>query len=302
MTIGSDISAVSYNAIQDKAQSILGPGSATRGYGQALNSSDVFTGNTIAKAQWDLLRFDIVNIRLHQDGVLPTIVTVNVGDPIGFGAGSPNNNYDSLIETAIVNRFNIGPGQSVASSVASASYSSLWGTQATATLTVTFSNADEARYFFNSGSKIRITSTFSPAVSTAQNNSWATFLNSAGTRSFGADTDPFINFYTLTNSFQTYYQGSLTTPYSANNYRLEARCDVSDNSSGIATIVYLRISLNDSYIDPDSITGNVQPPGDEVNGNLQISVEEVKAAGNLLPSGTFTIVSPSYSISSISAS
>jgi hypothetical protein len=302
MAIGSDIFAVNYNTIQDKAQSILGTGSATRGYGQPLNSSDVFTGNTITKAQWDALRFDIVNIRLHQDGILPTIVAVNVGDPIGFGAGSPNSNYDTLMETAIANRFNIGPGQSVATAITSASYSSPWGTQAIATLTVTFSTADEARYFFNSGSKIRITSTFSPSVSTAQNNSWANFLNSSGTRSFGADTDPLVNFYTLTDSFQVYYQGSSTTPYSANNYRLEARCDVPNNSSGTATIVYLQVTLNDSYIDPDSLTGNVQPPGDEVNGNLVISVEELKASGSLLPSGTFTITSPNYSISSISAS
>lgn len=302
MTIGSEISAVGYNVIQDKAQSILGSGSGSRGYGQPLNSLDVFTGNTITKAQWDALRFDIVNIRLHQDGVLPSIVTVNVGDPINFGAGSPNNNYDTLMETAIANKFNLGAGQSVASSVASANQSSPWSTQATATLTATFSTADEARYFFNSGGKIRITSTFSPSVSTAQNNSWASFLNTTGLQSFGAATDPFVNFYTLTDTFQTYYQGSLTTPYSANNYRLEARCDVPDNSNGTATIVYLRISLNDSYIDPDTLTGNVEPPGDQVNGNLVMSVEEIKASGSLLPSGTFTIVSPSYSISSISVS
>jgi hypothetical protein len=301
MTIGSEISAVGYNVIQDKAQSILGAGTGARGYGQPLNSLDVFAGNTITKAQWDALRFDIVNIRLHQDGVLPTIVTVNVGDPIGFGGGSPNNNYDTLMETAIANKFNIGPGQSIASAAGSTNYSTAWSTQASTTLTVTFSTADEARYFFNSGGKVRITSTFSPSVTTAQNTSWTNFLDTAGVRSFGADTDPFVNFYTLTNSFQTYYQSSATTPYSANNYRLEASCNVSNNSTGTATIVYLRVTLSDAYIDPDTLTGNNEPPGDSVNGNLVISAEEIKASGNLLPSGTFTITSPSYSFSSISA-
>jgi hypothetical protein len=42
----------------------------------------VFIGNTVTKAQWDALRYDIINIRLHQDGVVPVIATVNVGDPI----------------------------------------------------------------------------------------------------------------------------------------------------------------------------------------------------------------------------
>jgi hypothetical protein len=95
MTQGTNIFSAQYVTIQDKAQSLMGSGSATRGYGQTVQSSDVFTGNTITKAQWDLLRYDIVNIRFHQDGVLPGIITVNVGDPIGFGASSPNSNYDT---------------------------------------------------------------------------------------------------------------------------------------------------------------------------------------------------------------
>jgi hypothetical protein len=301
MTIGSDIVAVGYNIIQDKAQDILGTGIGPQGYGQFLYSSDVFAGNTITKAQWDALRFDIVNIRLHQDGQLPQIVTVSVGEPIGFGAGSPNNNYDTLLETAIINKFNIGPGRSIVSAAASVNYNSAWSSSATATLTATFANADEARYFFNSGGKIRITSTFSSSTVTAQHTAWTNFLNSAGVRSFGAATDPFVNFYTLTDSYQIYYQGSLTTPYSANNYRLEARCNVPNNSTGTATIVYIKITLNDEYIDPDTLTGNVQPPGDEVNGNLVISAEELKASGQYFPTGSFSITSPSYSISSISA-
>jgi hypothetical protein len=127
-------------------------------------------------------------------------------------------------------------------------------------------------------------------------NSWVNFLNSVGIRSFGADTDPSINYYTLTNSFQTYYQSSLSTPYSANNYRLEASCNVSNNSAGTATVLTLRATLTDAYTDPGA-----PAPGDSVDGTLTISVEELKAAGTLFPSGTFSIVGPSYSLSSITA-
>ena len=128
MTIGTDISSAQYVTIQNKAQSLIGTGSETRGYGQTVQSSDVFTGNIITKAQWDLLRYDIINIKFHQDGVLPGIITVNVGDPIGFGASSPNSNYDTLLETAITNRFQIAGSQSVVSSAASQTYSSSWST------------------------------------------------------------------------------------------------------------------------------------------------------------------------------
>lgn len=297
MTTGSDITAAGFKAIQDKAESLLGIGSASRGYGQTVQSTDYAVGTRIEKAQWDLLRFDIINIRTHQDGVPPPIVTVNVGDVISYGASSPNTNYDTLLEQAIANRFNIGAGRSMLSAVDTKTFSSAWSTQAQCTITVTFSNSNQARYFFNSGGKIRVSASRSGGSGTAQDGAWTNLLNAIGIREFGAATDPFVNFYTLTNSYQIYYQNSATTPYSANNYRLEARCNVSNNSSGTATVVELKVTLNDSYVDPGA-----PAPGDLVTGTLTVVVEELKATGSLVPSGTFTITSPSYSVSSITAS
>ena len=296
MTQGTNILAAQYVTIQDKAQSLIGTGSGTRGYGQTVQSSDVFTGNAITKAQWDLIKFDIINIKFHQDGVLPGVVTVNIGDPINFGASSPNSNYDSILETAIANRFQIAGSQSVVNSTASQTYTAPWSTSLTATLTCTFSTADQARYFFNSGGKVRFTTTLSGGSSTAQINAWVNLLASVGTQSFGADTG-IVNYYTLTNSFQTYYQSSLSSPYSANNYRLEARTNVSDNSTGTATQLFLRVTLSDSYVDLGA-----PAPGDLVNGTLTIAASELKASGLLQPSGTFAITSPSYSLSVISGS
>jgi hypothetical protein len=296
MTQGTNILAAQYVTIQDKAQSLIGTGSGTRGYGQTVQSSDVFTGNTITKAQWDLIKFDIINIKLHQDGVLPGVVTVNVGDPINFGASAPNTNYNTRLEQAIANRFQIASSQSVVNSAASRTYTTSWSTSLTATLTCTFSTADQARYFFNSGGKVRFTSTLSGGSSTPQINAWVNLLASVGTQSFGADTG-IVNYYNLTNSFQTYYQSSLSSPYSANNYRLEASTNVSNNSSGTATQLFLRVTLSDSYVDPGA-----PAPGDLVNGTLTIAASELKASGLLQPSGTFAITSPSYSLSIISGS
>jgi len=293
---GSQITASDFVTIQDKAQSLLGTGSTTRGYGQTVQSADVFAGNEITKAQWDLLRYDIVNIRLHQDGVLPNIVTVNVGDPIGYGAGSPNTNYDTLLETAVANRFQIAQNQSVVANKGTATTSSSWSVSATMELTITFANSNDARYFFNSGGKVRITSTLTGGNGTAQVNAWTNFLTSVGTQSFGA-ANVLSNYYTLTNSYQTYYQNSLSTPYSANNINLSAKTNVADNSSGTATILYLKVTLNDAYVDPGS-----PAPGDLVNGTLSLSIDELKATGTLIPTGTFVITSPSYSLSSIALS
>jgi hypothetical protein len=181
-------------------------------------------------------------------------------------------------------------------SAASQTYTTPWSTSLTATLTCTFSTADQARYFFNSGGKVRFTTSLSGGSSTAQINAWINFLASVGTQSFGADTGS-VNYYNLTNSFQIYYQSSLSSPYSANNYRLEARTNVSDNSTGTATQLFLRVTLSDSYVDPGA-----PAPGDLVNGTVTIAASELKASGILQPSGTFAITSPSYSLSVISGS
>lgn len=302
MTLGTNVLAAQYVAIQNKAESMIGTGSGTLGYGQTVQSSDVFTGNLITKTQWDQIKFDIINIKLHQDGTIPPVVNVNVGDPIGFGSSAPNTNYDIILNDAIAKRFLIAASQSVVAAKASQTYSTPWATQAQATLTVTFANATQARYFFNSGGKIRFTSSLVGAATSSQITAWVNFLNSVGTRGFGADTDPTVNYYTLTNSYQTYYQNFLSSSYSANGYRLEARTNVSNNATGTATQLEIRVTLLDSYVDPDVASGASFSPGDVVNGTLTISVSELKASGQLQPSGTFSITSPSYSLSSISAS
>ena len=299
--IGTQIQASEYVAIQDTAALLLGPGTATRGYGQSVQSTDVFSGNAITKAQWDALRYDVVSIRLHQDGVVPAgVVTVAIGDVIGYGASSPNTNYAILLQTADTNRFQINASQSIITAVGSAVRTTSWLSLCEFTLTANFSTADQARYFFNSGGKIRLTPTLTGGTTTQQYNAWVNILNSVATRSFGADTDPTVNYYTLTNAYQTYYQLSASSPYSANTFRLEAKTNVANNSTGTATQLLLKVTLIDNYVDPYPDPSFL--PTDFVDGTLTITVNELKAAGSLIPSGTFAITSPTYSLSAITGS
>ena len=301
------IAATDYNAIRNKIINILGTGSGQQGYGQTLQSSAVFAGNNITKNQWDLLRYDIINARVHQDGVLPTIITLASGDVVGFGAGHPNENYDTLSEQAISNRFEIGAGQSVLSLASMTgetapgiiSRTGSWATQSQCTLTVSFATANEARYFFNSGGKIRFTSSRTGGTVSPQNTAWTNLLNTTvGTVNFSGNIPSATNFYTLTTAYQQFYNVSSTTPYSANFYKIEALCNCTDptNVNGTASVVTFRVTWSDSYVDVDPT-----PPGDLVDGTLSLTVEEFKAAGALQPTGSFAITSPTYSISSITA-
>lgn len=298
MTSGTTILAAQYVAIQNKAELLLGVGAGSNGYGQPLSSSDVVSGNTIEKTQWDQLRFDIVNIKLHQDGTVPDIAVVAVGDVIQGSGATPVLNYNTLVDQATANKFIVATSQSAVTAKTNQTYSSAWNTNLSSTLTCVFTSANEARHFFNSGGKIRLTTSHTGGSATPQVNAWKNVFAAAGTQSFGAATDPSINYYNLTNVFQTYFLTTLSSPYSANSYRLEASCNVSNNTTGSATQVNIRLTLADSYVDLYPSFGN----NDSVDGTVTVSIDELKAAGNLLPAGNFVVTGPSYSLSVITGS
>jgi len=321
MPTGDIILAKDYNDIRTKVVNILGKtsdgSSGSSGYGQTVLSSPVNLEAKVTKQQWDLLRFDLYNVLFHQNGTAPSIVQPAVESVITYGVSQPNNRYDILVNTAITNRFNVGPGQFQETfEVAKTTRTTAWNTSISSTLTAEFTSADAARYFFNSGGQIKVRCSRSGGAGTQQNSSWTTILNFAGTRSFGAQIPntgftPMdgTNFYRLTNTFQRFYTTTGSSPYASNRYSLDARCDVANNSGGTARFVYIRIVLDDPYVDPPvgippASTADVGPE-DVVDGTLTAIVDEVRATGILQPApstGNFTITSPTYSISAFAGS
>jgi hypothetical protein len=292
----ADILASDINTIRQKTIDVLGTGAASFGYGQNVYSSAVSAGQLILKSQWDAVRYDIVNCWIHQTGNNPSAVLVNAGDLISDDPGEALANYDFYADTIRNNRFDVATGQYQITAIDTKTDVGTWSTTAESTLTITFTTADEARFFFNSGGAIRIGSSFTPGTgATSQSNAWANLLSTAGDQDFSGDLIAATGFYTLTNTFQEYYQTSASTPYSANAYSLQAKCDVADNSNGTATEVTIRIYLNDSYVDPGA-----PAPGDQVDGTLTITAEELRAVGTLQPLSTpFVITAPTYSMSNI---
>ncbi len=301
MPIGDLISVTDYNNIRTKISGVMGTGSTSSGYGQTLNANaSLSAGATVTKAQWDNLRYDILNARIHQDGVVPTIVTATQGQPIRYGAGHPNNQYNTQADIAVANKWNLGTGQFVIDAATSATRTTSWNTSLSATVTVTFGTADQARYFFNSGSKIRCTSSRTGGTGSAQNSSWSNILDAAGTVAFGGNTSG-LNFYNLTSSYQTFYNLTTSAPYTGNQYRIEVVSNVADNSLGGATTLTFRVTYTDTYVYTGS--GSSSFP-DNVDGTLTLTVDELRASGTLQPLGTgpFVITRPAYSISGISGS
>lgn len=311
-----------YNSIRKRIIAVMGNGNInpdtdfsdrTFGYGQTIISNDVTQGDVITKEHWDALRFDILNARIHQDGSTPTIVESVRGQAIRFGSGSPNNQYNLQSTTAIANRLNLGAGQFVVEAASNGSGTAVspvtrvtaWNSQVTCTVNVNFDDIDHARYYFNSGGRIRFTSTRSGGASTLQNSNWSSLLSSVGTVDFsGISISPSVpNFYTLTSGYQILVNRSGSDYYTGNNFLIQVRQSTS-------TQIQFVIQWTDNYIDRYPLT----PPYDVVDGTLELTVDEIRASGTLLPlatdalrlgiptPGNFSIVRPSFVISSISGS
>jgi hypothetical protein len=292
----ANILASDINTIRQKVADVLGTGATTFGYGQNIYSSAITSGTIIQKVQWDAVRFDIVNCYIHQTGNIPSAITVSTSDTITDDASGAYQNYDYFADVLTNNRFDVATGQFAISAIDTKTTSSTWNTNASSELTVNFADATQGRYFFNSGGAIRISSTLTGGTS-SQANAWTNLLDSVGEQDFVGDLVASNGYYTLTDSYQTYFSRAASTPYSANLYQLKAKCDVADNSAGTATQVTIKIELSDSYVDLGPPT-----PGDLVDGTLTIVAEELKATGTLQPTGDpFTVSGPtSYSMSAIS--
>jgi hypothetical protein len=245
--VNDKILTADYNSIRDKLVSVLGTGSVNIGWGQQarIRSTAVSADSRVTVNEWANLRYDVINAYKHIFGSNPTTAEVAEGGTIRYTSsftpdtGSldvPQRQYDVWADTITTNRFTVAAGESAATGVLSASKTTAWSTQCQCTIQIYWPNSNEARYWFNSGGQIRISSsrsggTESPTPGYVQNQAWTSLLSSAGTQQFGGNnpgtgTSPTngLNWYRTTSTFQTFYTATASSPYGANNYQLQARC------------------------------------------------------------------------------
>ena len=230
------------------------------------------------------------------------------------GTTLPGHQLDgSRADDLVNNRFKVDISQRIAEDKTSNSITfgvgqafTAWNTTLSVTVDFTFTNATQARYFFNSGSTISVGATRAGGDLTSQNQSWTDILASAGDRSFGAiipqtSLTPMNgkNYYTLTSTFQEWYSISGSSPYGSNTFKIYARSpNVADNSNGTAATVQFKLEWIDNYTDPSP--GNPPAPADLVNGTFTVNPKVVRAYGVLEPAnfGNFTIESPTVTFGS----
>ena len=320
--VNSTIVQTDYNSIRNKVIAVLGNGSGTSGYGQQARivSTAVAEGTKVSINEWANLRFDIINAYKHINGSNPVTAVVAEGNTIRYtssftpdtgAADVPQKQYDDWANDITNTRFTVAAGESATTAVTTSSRTTAWVSQCECVIQLYWSNANDARYWFNSGGKIRISASRSGGVGTAQNTSWTSLLSAAGTQSFGGavpstGTTPNdgTNWYKTTSTFQTFYTATASSPYGSNNYRLQARCvDVASNSGGTAASGEIRVLFTDGYTDSGAGFVPNPAPGDDIDGTLTVSVSTLFATGIMVPSSAaFTVVQPTIAIGAVTGS
>jgi hypothetical protein len=267
---------------------IMGTGSLSRGYGQTTFGTTKSVGDTVGANDFNNIRYDLLNASAHQNGSAAALTLagnvfgniINTTDPNSFAS------YASTIDS---DRFNCHSSRKTTAAAGTNSRTSSWVSAVSATYTLNFSSANQARWFWNGGGRIRIASSRTGGAASAQNTAWSNLLSSAGTQEFGGAA--VYGWGTGSTSLYSVYSSA---PYASNNYTIS----VSLNAAiGSATAFNFVLSWNDPYVDPTP--GEPPAPEDIVDGTLSYSIELTNPTGGhaLTPSGTWT----GYNYSSYSA-
>lgn len=328
--INQKIKAVDYNAIQSDIAAVLGTGSGQTGYGQTVLSSQVTTSDVVTVNEYAALRYDIINAYQHQENSLPSNVDAQtLGKSIRYNSGDEPIDYWQTVATQIVTNKNrlavfgqrVTVNHGTASQVWPGSLGTEWTDTLYATVTVTFTSSENARFFFNAGGTIDFSSSRTGGSSTQQNASWTSLLSTAGTRQFGGNTpgtgvnpNDGTNYFRLSNTLQTWSSVTASSPYALNTWRIQASTNdvpaVSDNSSGTSRRITFYVTWEDDHEGlggpPDQSSGTPIGAGtygpDAVDGEIQLTVITTEPSGVMEPSpgsGNFEVESPLVTISAI---
>lgn len=290
-SVGGLIEATDYNGFAStttngNVNAIWGTGAGSYGYGQTTTLSTVSVGGTVTATSWADLVNRITSIANHT-GVTITSRTA----PVAGNTITILNNVATDLSNLYTNRANaVSSGSTISPATgtwwqASNTPNSAW--TITTTHTITFANANAARYFFNSGGLIKwdVSKTSTGTEADDEWNDLATnltgviYLSGANTshsisgtaytgitKSGGTGTPSTLatttGFYNLTTVATTVYQQAAdTAPYTGDSIRIQMSVD---NNTTPTVLTVSTAWINASSATPGSteiITGGVAGVG-----------------------------------------
>jgi hypothetical protein len=289
----------------------MGAGSSNYGYGQTSPryvSSQITGTPTITVTQWQNLRNDLINAYTHQGNIgnltIPPVPTTTAK------VTSADYALYSALATSIYNNVNITPPSSQASltSFTAGQRTTAWNGTVYHVVTLNFTTANAARYYFNAGGNFQFTASLinypgypgygSADASYAKDSDWNMLLSNMGTITFNYNSTACsgsytsilnnVGYYQLTTTPQTIFQKKTSSPYYTNN-----QYDILASVNATGSIVTFSIQ----FADIASITG-IQGLADgsideNVEGTLTSQVQAYYATSS--PGVGVQVSLPTYS-------
>lgn len=276
----------------NKLAALIGVGYSTRGYGQTGNTIQTVSSNVVVTAsQWNELRsaMNALNIHTGIGQTIPNVVTT--GETIRANDGTLGRpNVSIVISTLDSNRLLYDITQMTLSSKLTSTRSTAWNTTVLHEFTASFTNEDDARYFFNTGGTVYVAASRTGGTVSQLNTDFSDMLSAMGTLKFGSTTTTrtgtggtvsSIGYYGLTGTYQTLFTVTGYGTSTTIGYILRARAEsIVGANGGNGSLIRFQAELSTGL-----------PPYNQVDGTLTSSVSELLAGGILVVNGaTYTTV------------
>ena len=261
--VGSSTSPFGYNHF-------AGVGATVYGLGQTEIGLVNATSTTITAAQWNSLLTGMANIGNHTNDSLTARTAVTAGDTIGIKSAIAADLVSLAAEVA--------GGSTSATALTTSSVlqtvtsgSEGWDASATQEVSITFANANNARFFFNGGGEMRITVGIVAAAESDKDTSFKDLGTALGnldinsltsTRSGSGETlttnGLALGFQDLTTSYQVIIKlTSDNSDYTSNSITLSAKTVGGNGNSGNATAVHVKMVALDGANDTQFSANNL---------------------------------------------
>lgn len=237
MAAGDKVNVSVYNAIQSTIAPVLGAGSGDTGYGQTVTSAQISSpasSTKIKSAEWTALYNDILTCYNHQNSTNGTLTSPTTSTKVSAQLAA---DYQTMATGCVTNRLQFNSGYvSTASGATASRPGNTWGPSSinsmTATFTYDFGSYAAARYYFNTGSDLRMTASMAGSFTAGTKDAaWKIALQWIGnliftahytTNTGTAGTGSQIGFHELTGSFQEIYVQTLSS-YIPNKISAQAK-------------------------------------------------------------------------------
>jgi hypothetical protein len=311
-SVGGLIQATDYNTFAQggatpndnvaNINTIWGTGTLDKGWGQTTTLSTVAAAGLVTATQWANMFTRFTSIANQTNTTVTAITNPVTGETIAV-----KTNFSTNLSSCFTNRNNAAGVGSTITAGGVATRSTSWNVALTATHTITFANANSARYFFNAGGRITWAGARTGGTVSSKNTSWTDLLTACGTINTTTGTSTQIiagtsytgttktggsgspttllsnvGFYDLTTGNQEVFkQFGATYLYTTNFVSINI---LANAAAGSATTITITVRFDDAH---------VLSTDEDVDGTLTSTVTLVQPSTTYLSNtwGTPTIAS-----------